>query len=221
MFPSETANGDTSISLSFVRIDGTNSKTIVPFWRIKDKKEFLGAKINVGPEYQCKIPDLIMGDDKFTKCSAQQEVMVWNPYKLSENDVNSYLKTVQAVREEYCKSTDENVVHEYEHVSKGKEEEELLFNLHRCEYDIKETINRQRNVHPPLKSLTASWSRNEEEKFNLGLQVHGKDFHKIQKLVKVVTIVGHLRQDIQFLIKASMIVLTWISDVGVSSGQRM
>lgn len=60
---------------------------------------------------------------------------------------------------------------------------QALYLLVQCGHDVAEAIRRMSlNVIPMEKSLSV-WSEDETLKFEMGLLLHGKNFHAIQKEV--------------------------------------
>lgn len=132
--------------------------------------------IMVGSEYQAKIPvGLFKYDDALPY--ENDDKMLWDPSSLTESETAGFLAKVQD------SST-----------TQTKDDEQALFLLLQCGYNVEEALRRRRiNCVPPAETMSI-WSEDECRNFETGMRLHGKDFHTIQKTKVKTRSVGELVQ---------------------------
>ncbi|PNF17459.1 hypothetical protein B7P43_G00367, partial [Cryptotermes secundus] len=144
--------------------------------------------IMVGSDYQAGIPEgLCKYDDALPY--ENEDKLLWNPSPLSEKDVEDFLVKAQ-----------EPLVNNAQGVSAiptgahTRDDEQALYLLLQCGYNIEEALRRRRmNVVPPTDTMSL-WSEEECRNFENGLRNYGKDFHLIHQNKVRTRSVGELVQ---------------------------
>ncbi|GAB1601615.1 mesoderm induction early response protein 1-like isoform X4 [Argonauta hians] len=142
--------------------------------------------IQVGHDYQAQVPD---GLSKYGDAPAyeNEDRLLWDPTKLEDNEVCSYLQQFQA----------QNVQNAVNNVPNGthvRDDEQALYLLLQCGQNTEEALRRRKMQAVSPTDPMSLWSEEECRNFENGLRTYGKDFHLIQ-LNKVRTrSVGELVQ---------------------------
>ncbi|KAL0269283.1 UNVERIFIED_CONTAM: hypothetical protein PYX00_007075 [Menopon gallinae] len=140
--------------------------------------------IMVGPDYQAKIPvGLCRYDDALPY--ENDDKMLWDPTRLTEKETEEYL--IKA-HESFLNNP---------HIPGGshvKDDEQALYLLLQCGYNVEEALRRRRiNAVPPADTMSI-WSEEECGNFETGMRLYGKDFHSIHKNKVRTRSVGELVQ---------------------------
>lgn len=143
--------------------------------------------IQVGPEHQAVIPESLSQYDD-VPAYENEDTILWEPSKLSETDVEQYLKVVKVSSADYGppdindKSSGLSELNLPQNIS-VRDDEQALFILLQAGHKSDEAIRRrkmQSNKIGLFETMT-SWSEEECCEFEDGLRIFGKDFHAIQK----------------------------------------
>lgn len=133
--------------------------------------------IQVGSDFQAVIPEgLKHYDENFT----ENDKLLWKPSSNSNINIDHYLL-------EYSKlmyPDDESLVDFQLPIgSHIKDDEQALFTLLQCKYDIKEALKareRGNEIKAPISEPMTPWSEEECRAFESGLRTFGKDFFEIK-----------------------------------------
>ena len=145
--------------------------------------------IQVGPEHQAVIPESLTQYDD-VPAYENEDTILWEPSKLSEYDVEQYLKVVKLSSSDFGHP-------DLDGLTPGlllpdptlpddvciRDDEQALFILLQAGHKTDEALRRrkmQSNKTGLFESMT-SWSEEECREFEEGLRLFGKDFHAIQK----------------------------------------
>lgn len=145
--------------------------------------------IQVGPEHQAVIPESLSQYDD-VPAYENEDTILWKPSKLSEYDVEQYLKVVKLSSSDFGHP-------DLDGLTAGlllpdptlpddvsiRDDEQALFILLQAGHKTDEALRRrkmQSNKTGLFESMT-SWSEEECREFEEGLRLFGKDFHAIQK----------------------------------------
>jgi len=163
----------------------------------------------VGADYQAEIPEglSLYGD---ILPYENEDQLIWEPSQVSEREVEDYLAKIQETRT-LATPPEEGVSAEGEEIaavgieatvaaptapaasavtplasssdpeSVVKDNEQALHLLVQCGYDFKEALRRKRLNVLPLSDTMSSWSEEECQKFEEGIQKFGKDFYQIRQ----------------------------------------
>ncbi|XP_065207154.1 mesoderm induction early response protein 1-like [Planococcus citri] len=147
--------------------------------------------VRIGVEFQAIVPEgLCKYDDALPY--ENEDKLLWDPKKLPEEEVEKYLSKVRELKflnkKNDCKKNDAKkfsvVIRErkrnrpYDSVA-VKDDEQALYLLLQCGFNVEEALRRQRlNVIP--QTNMSLWSEDECTHFESGLYSFGKDFHQIQ-----------------------------------------
>lgn len=146
--------------------------------------------IQVGPEYQAVIPEsLSVYDD--VPAYENEDTILWEPSKLSEEEVEQYLKVVKVNSADYGppelddKPSALNAAPDLTLPSDFsiRDDEQALYILLQAGHKTDEALRRRKMQSSKIglfESMT-SWSEEETREFEDGLRSFGKDFHAIQK----------------------------------------
>ncbi|XP_026125064.1 mesoderm induction early response protein 3 isoform X2 [Carassius auratus] len=129
-------------------------------------------EIMVGSQYQAEVPVGLSHYNDDEKAYEEEDQLLWCPDMLSESKVKDYLK--EALSQSTGESTENPTP---EHI---RDNEQALFELLKCNFDICEALTRH---HSNVKTLKESppWSEDECRNFEHALQIYEKNFHLIQK----------------------------------------
>nr|XP_015211175.1 PREDICTED: mesoderm induction early response protein 1 isoform X1 [Lepisosteus oculatus] len=131
-------------------------------------------EIMVGSMYQAETPSGLCKYKDNEKVYENDDQLLWNPEFLSEDAVVEFLA-------EASKRTGEekgvDAIPEGSHI---KDNEQALYELVKCNFDVDEALRRLRfNVKAAREELSV-WTEEECRNFEQGLKAYGKDFHLIQ-----------------------------------------
>ncbi|XP_053557268.1 mesoderm induction early response protein 3 isoform X2 [Bombina bombina] len=138
--------------------------------------EDLRKEIMVGPYHQAEIPPYqgkyIPG---FTVTSYEhEEQLLWSPNVLPEYKVKEFLYTIS-------RSGNDKVIDKAPDEVLVKDNEQALHELFKCQYNIKEAMERYCCSRKITHDEITPWTEEECRNFEHALILHGKDFHLIQK----------------------------------------
>uniref|UniRef100_A0A336M1G2 CSON007257 protein n=1 Tax=Culicoides sonorensis TaxID=179676 RepID=A0A336M1G2_CULSO len=135
-------------------------------------------KIMIGSEHQAEIPEVVAQP----VVEEKQDELIWSGEEsLNEEDIVEYLKQVKQLLPP--SSNSETTTIEIPSPSGNRhirDDEKALSVLQQCGYNINEAINKFKS---DLQASQNPWTEEECEKFETGLQTHGKNFHQIQLLL--------------------------------------
>ncbi|KAL1122742.1 hypothetical protein AAG570_003069 [Ranatra chinensis] len=150
----------------------------------EDKKK----KIMVGSDYQAWIPEgLCKYDDALPY--ENEDKLVWDPSNLTPKDIEDYLIKAQ-----------EPLLNSIQGVgaipmgAHTRDDEQSLYLLLQCGYNIEEALRRRRISAAPSNDAMSLWSEEECRHFENGLHDFGKDFRQIQQNKVRTRSVGELIQ---------------------------
>uniref|UniRef100_UPI00358DECDF mesoderm induction early response protein 2-like isoform X1 n=3 Tax=Myxine glutinosa TaxID=7769 RepID=UPI00358DECDF len=126
-------------------------------------------KVLVGPRYQADIPDIQTPYQEDVKLSCKSAALLWRFGCVSEADVEAYLREATAPSCLPLRNT-----------SPVRDDERVLWELHRCNYKAREALRRSRANSRAEGGELAKWTVQEQKNFEQGMRVHGKDFNIIQ-----------------------------------------
>jgi len=156
----------------------------------EEGKDFSWKKtIMIGPSYQASVPSGMSNYDD-TLPYENEDKQLWDPTRLSEEVTKEYLaKSVEAVG-----GIGALGVHGIPNGCHIRDDEQALFLLLQCGYNMEEALRRKRmNAVPPADTMSL-WSEEECRAFETGLRVYGKDFYNIQNQKVGTRAVGELVQ---------------------------
>ncbi|XP_029798125.1 mesoderm induction early response protein 3 isoform X3 [Suricata suricatta] len=159
-----TCDGDKESEVEDVETDSGNSP------------EDLRKEIMIGLQYQAEIPPYLGEYNGDEKVYENEDQLLWRPGVVLESKVKEYLV------ETSLRTGNEKVVDRG--ISAGthtRDNEQALYELLRCNHNIKEAIERYCcNGKASQEGMTA-WTEEECRSFEHALMLFGKDFHLIQK----------------------------------------
>uniref|UniRef100_G1Q3J9 MIER family member 3 n=1 Tax=Myotis lucifugus TaxID=59463 RepID=G1Q3J9_MYOLU len=158
-----TCEGDKESEIEDVETDSGNSP------------EDLRKEIRIGLQYQAEIPPYLgeYGDDE--KASEDGDQLLWRPGVVGESKVKEYL--VEAA----FRTGNEKMVDRVSAGALTRDNEQSLYELLRCDHNIKEALERYcRSGKASQEGMTA-WTEEEIRSFEHALMIFGKDFYRIQK----------------------------------------
>ena len=131
----------------------------------------------VGSSYQVTVPKLL----KKLKYSDEQkpysgiDQTLWNPHRLTEEEVNEYLATVKKINSEKAEGIAAIPLSAH-----TRDDEQALLTLLQSNYDIEKSVQEMQSKPPRNCTATATcWTENECRRFESGLRMYGKDFFKM------------------------------------------
>lgn len=148
-------------------------------WSDERKENESHRCINIGPEFQAELPDLINGDDEMWPDEPVREELLWKPWaELEEND--TLLQHVENLLDLSASSV---------LPGGGANLELALHSLFRCQGNILEALEMLLFSNPAPSddfhySGTKIWTLNEQRLFHKAFTIYGKDFSFIQKMVR-------------------------------------
>ncbi|KAK9509923.1 hypothetical protein O3M35_004810 [Rhynocoris fuscipes] len=150
----------------------------------EDKKK----TIMVGSDYQAWIPEVMCKYDDALPYE-NEDKLVWDPNKLLPKEIEDYLIKAQ----ESIAGNNQGV----SAIPMGKhtrDDEEALYLLLQCGYNVEEALRRRRINAVPANDSMSLWSEEECRHFENGLRHYGKDFRQIQQNKVKTRSVGELVQ---------------------------
>lgn len=129
-------------------------------------------EIMVGSNYQAEIPPLACYNEQ-EKVYADEDQLLWQPDVLPESKVKSFLLDAAVGVDG---KTEANV-----DCSLVKDNEQALYELLKCNYNVQEALERYRNNEKSSKGEMLPWSEEECRNFEHALLLYEKNFHLIQK----------------------------------------
>ncbi|XP_074105036.1 uncharacterized protein LOC141531250 isoform X1 [Cotesia typhae] len=140
--------------------------------------------IMVGSDYQATIPEGLCRYDDALPYENEDKIL-WNPTYIPEDATEEFLERAQLPTNKV------NSIPAGAHI---RDDEQALYLLLQCGYNLDEALRRRRmNVLPPTDAISL-WSEEECHNFESGLRAYGKDFHLIQKNKVRTRSVGELVQ---------------------------
>ncbi|XP_030049015.1 LOW QUALITY PROTEIN: mesoderm induction early response protein 3 [Microcaecilia unicolor] len=140
-----------------------------------NSSEELRKEIMVGMLYQAEIPAC---QGKYVpdeiECEDEDQLL-WSPDVLPEQKVRQFLleTALRAANEKVATRTSEGV--------HTKDNEQALYELLKCNYNVKEAAERYHCNRRTPQDEMAAWTEDECRNFENALIDYGKDFHLIQK----------------------------------------
>ncbi|GAB6029034.1 hypothetical protein CHUAL_004822 [Chamberlinius hualienensis] len=155
---------------------------------IPDEDDDWKKTIQVGSDYQAIIPE---GLCKYDGAPAYEndDKMLWDPSKISDNEIESYLKRWQQSANNCLQGV--NAIPTGFHV---RDDEQALYLLLQCGHSVDEAMRRRRMQPVSATDTMSLWSEEECCSFENGLRNYGKDFHLIQQNKVRTRSVGELVQ---------------------------
>lgn len=135
----------------------------------------LRKSIMVGSSYQATVPELIRkppySDKK--KPYTGEDKLLWNPYKLSDKEIEKYLATVQKINFERARG-----VAAIPRGAHTRDDEQALYLLLQCGFNIEKALQKIKSSPPPNNS-SSHWTEEECKSFESGIRIYGKEFFLI------------------------------------------
>ncbi|XP_016362476.1 mesoderm induction early response protein 3a isoform X1 [Sinocyclocheilus anshuiensis] len=126
-------------------------------------------EIMVGSEYQAEIPALTCYNEQ-EKVYTEEDQLLWQPDMLPESKVKSFLQ--DAVDGKMDGDGKCSLV---------KDNEQALYELLKCNYNVHEALKRYRSKDKSSKDEMLPWSEEECRHFEHALLLYEKNFHLVQK----------------------------------------
>lgn len=133
-------------------------------------------QIQVGPEHQADVPEGLAEYGDSSPPYEEADVILWDPSQLPEQEVDQYLSSVQVGTENSAASGGGEGDGD-----SAQQQFDALSLLHQCGYKAEEAIKRRQLLSTRNGVPANTFSSPDAENFEIGLKVHGKDFHAIQK----------------------------------------
>jgi hypothetical protein len=172
--PEKAAEEDAGTS-RLLRVSRPQSEEVYENYDYIPHEEKPRRAIMVGSDYQAGIPECLCKYDDALPYE-NEDKLLWNPSFLSERDVEDFLVKAQEPLENNAQG-----VSALPTGAHTRDDEQALYLLLQCGYNIEEALRRRRlNVVPPTDTLSL-WPEEECRHFENGLHSYGKDFHRIQK----------------------------------------
>nr|XP_033771815.1 mesoderm induction early response protein 1 isoform X3 [Geotrypetes seraphini]XP_033771816.1 mesoderm induction early response protein 1 isoform X3 [Geotrypetes seraphini]XP_033771817.1 mesoderm induction early response protein 1 isoform X3 [Geotrypetes seraphini]XP_033771818.1 mesoderm induction early response protein 1 isoform X3 [Geotrypetes seraphini] len=131
-------------------------------------------EIMVGSMFQAEIPLGVCKYKENERVYENDDQLLWIPDFISED------KIIEFLSEASRRTGDERGVDAIPEGSHIKDNEQALYELVKCNFDIEEALRRLRfNVKAAREELSV-WTEEECRNFEQGLKAYGKDFHLIQ-----------------------------------------
>ncbi|XP_031564309.1 mesoderm induction early response protein 1-like [Actinia tenebrosa] len=137
-------------------------------------------EIRIGPDHQAEVPSSMCTDKEYHYDG--QDKCLWNPTKISEKELQSYLNMISQPVDGEAITRD--VL---------RDDEQALYLLLQCNYDVKEALNKKHSQTNPRAEM-ALWSEEECRDFESGLRMFGKEFRQIQQNKVTSRSVGEIVQ---------------------------
>ncbi|KAJ7335946.1 hypothetical protein JRQ81_013887 [Phrynocephalus forsythii] len=139
-----------------------------------NSSEDLRKEIMIGSQYQAEIPPYLGKSCDNEKVYENDDQLLWQPDVISENKVKEYLF------ETSLRTGNEKVIGRIPEGMQTRDNEQALYELLKCNHNIKEAIERYCSNGKSSQEMTA-WTEEECRNFEHALLIYGKDFHLIQK----------------------------------------
>jgi len=146
--------------------------------------------IMIGPSYQASVPSGLSDYDNDTLPYENEDKQLWDPTRLSEDTTLEYLTRSGEAGVAAC-GGGVNAIPNGNHI---RDDEQALFLLLQCGYNIDEALRRRRMSAIPPADTMSLWSEEECRAFETGLRVYGKDFYSIKNQKVGTRAVGELVQ---------------------------
>nr|XP_035147441.2 mesoderm induction early response protein 3 isoform X2 [Callithrix jacchus] len=157
-----TCDGDKESEVEDVETDSGNSP------------EDLRKEIMIGLQYQAEIPPYLGEYDGNEKVYENEDQLLWCPDVVLESKVKEYLV------ETSLRTGNEKIMDRISAGTHTRDNEQALYELLKCNHNIKEAIERYCCNGKASQGMTA-WTEEECRSFEHALMLFGKDFHLIQK----------------------------------------
>ncbi|XP_054540051.2 mesoderm induction early response protein 3 isoform X1 [Pan troglodytes] len=136
--------------------------------------EDLRKEIMIGLQYQAEIPPYLGEYDGNEKVYENEDQLLWCPDVVLESKVKEYLV------ETSLRTGSEKIMDRISAGTHTRDNEQALYELLKCNHNIKEAIERYCCNGKASQGMTA-WTEEECRSFEHALMLFGKDFHLIQK----------------------------------------
>ncbi|OCT58048.1 hypothetical protein XELAEV_18002650mg [Xenopus laevis] len=135
-----------------------------------NSSEDLRKEIMLGPLHQAEIPQF--QGKCLSDCTADEheDQLIWSPDVLPENKVKDFLREISRATKE--KDTGGVLL---------RDNEQALHELFKCQYNITDALERYCSSRKASQDEITPWTEEECSNFEHALEIHGKDFHLIQK----------------------------------------
>ncbi|XP_069819217.1 mesoderm induction early response protein 3 isoform X3 [Dendropsophus ebraccatus] len=137
-----------------------------------NSSEDLRKEIMIGPHHQADIPPFLGHYPADFSSYEYEDQLVWCPDILPESKVEEYLLDTRIDNKRVLGRVPDDMI--------IKDDEQALHELFKCQYDVQEALERfcsRRMLNDDIRPWTEVECRN----FEHALEIHGKDFHLIQK----------------------------------------
>jgi hypothetical protein len=140
-----------------------------------DENEYWKKNVQVGADYQAFVPEgfSAYGEGRVYENDDQ---LIWDPSLLEDLTVEHYVHEIH--RHDLSIGQGVYSVPTGAHT---KDNEQALYLLLQCEYNVREALHRHGNQLPPPQDPLSLWSEEECRNFENGLRTYGKDFFQIQQ----------------------------------------
>ncbi|KAM4809714.1 mesoderm induction early response protein 3 [Rhinophrynus dorsalis] len=135
-----------------------------------NSSEDLRKEIMLGPQYQAEIPPFLGRYMLDLLGYEHEDQLLWSPDVLPESKVKEYLYEISRAAND---KIPEGV--------RLRDNEQALHELFKCQYNIREAVERYCCSRKSLHDEITPWTEEECRNFEHALLIHGKDFHLIQK----------------------------------------
>ncbi|XP_060091949.1 mesoderm induction early response protein 3 isoform X1 [Heteronotia binoei] len=139
-----------------------------------NSSEDLRKEIMIGSQYQAEIPPYLSKCSDDEKVYENEDQLLWQPDVVSESKVKEYLF------ETSLRTGNEKMIGRIPEGIHTRDNEQALYELLKCNHNIKEAIERYCSNGKASQEMTA-WTEEECRNFEHALLIYGKDFHLIQK----------------------------------------
>ncbi|XP_051540694.1 mesoderm induction early response protein 3-like [Myxocyprinus asiaticus] len=129
-------------------------------------------EIMVGSDYQAEIPALACYNDH-ENVYAEEDQLLWQPDMLPESKVKRFLQDAELNVDGKMEADKQ--------CSLVKDNEQALYELLKCNYNVREALERCRSNEKSSKDEMHPWSEEECRNFEHALLLYEKNFHLIQK----------------------------------------
>ncbi|XP_037339152.1 mesoderm induction early response protein 3 isoform X1 [Pungitius pungitius] len=131
-------------------------------------------EIMVGLQYQAEVPSGLCHYKDEEKVYEDEDELLWSPSKLPESKVRTFLCDVLSRTTNEKTGSDKPWLH-------VRDDEQALCELVKCNYNIREALERHCSRVKSSKETSPPWSEEECKNFEHALQMYDKNFHLIQK----------------------------------------
>ncbi|XP_053304013.1 mesoderm induction early response protein 3 [Spea bombifrons] len=136
--------------------------------------EDLRKEIMLGPQHQAEVPPFQGNYMQDSTEYEHEDQLLWSPDVLPENKVKEFLY-------EISRAANERVTDRILDGMLMRDNEQALHELFKCDYNVKEALERYCCNRKSSHDLITPWTEEECRNFEHALLIHGKDFHLIQK----------------------------------------